>query len=341
MLTRLFLNSKKSLYWSIIIFGILAILTFLFTIKPNKKLFNINLINSAKSLYLEHLKTNSTHKSLKNEIFIKKEYVFPFSLEIIEKDESPIFIDYCDALNKLIINKSKFSDEEFRDLLNILQKFSVFEMSSSSTFVNSTLLEDNAIFMPKFFKHINLYLLVHEEDNLLEYNKVILEKLKNFNTNLNIYVKFLFYDKYGGVINRETFYEDLKTYNSKIIFEELQDENYMNIIIFNQSEKDVDKMYSYYNKVLKHDIWSFNINNLSDKTFSKLINIAYIPHGIRNLIKNEEDLITILKIVNSCPFQYSNLLSYTFNKIEKINKIFSLYETIRTNEKVKEKVFFI
>jgi hypothetical protein len=340
MLTRFF---KKSLYSSIIILGIVAILTFLFTIKPNKKLFNVNLVNSVRSLYIEHLKTNYSVKSLKNlnsfDTLINSSYishedlVLPFSIEIDQSETQDALpkIDYDETRNLLRINPSKFNDEEFQNLLSILNNFSLLNN-------NSTLLNDNKVFSPIFFKHINLYFLVHEEDDLLQYNKKVLENLNKFQSDLPLYVKFLFYDKFGGVINRDSFYEDLKTYNSKITFEELQDENYLNLIIYNNTE---DKLISYYNKALKKDIWSFNINNLSSPSLDRIISISSLPNSIKNLINSEEVLIALLKIVNSCNFQYSNILSYALNKIEKINKIFSLYETIRTNEKVKEKVKFI
>jgi hypothetical protein len=260
---------------------------------------------------------------------------------------------YKEKENEVVINAHGITKDALNNLLEIVYKFSIFEdnskilsqeklknalpnegTSKNSSVVNYTY----STSMPKIriYKHINIYFLVHQEENLKEYEKYFQKfQIISKKSGMQIFIKFIFYDKFKGVVNSDDFYGDLKNYNSKLLFEELNDEEYLNILFLNDKSSKL-AVKGYYNKDIDNDIFLVNLEEFN--TIAKLISSRILPQIIKDLINDDEVLTEVMKIYNSKNFQFSRLLAESLNNLEKLNKIFYLYETIRTFENVKDKV---
>ena len=73
----------------------------------------------------------------------------------------------------------------------------------------------------------------------------------------------------------------------------------------------------------------------------RTLDIKLLSRRIKNLIQQNEQknfLDELIKIENSNQVKIANLFIASIENLEKLNKIFSLYESIRSIEKIKEKV---
>jgi len=282
-------------------------------------------------------------------------FLFYFSLEILRNCLLPFKIKFSNQNinNNHNFQNNKFSYDPDKNLLTILNNEDPNELINTIKILNNfALLERNksngnyssAQFFPtssslkklKIFKHINLFYLVHEEEDFKEYSKFSSQLISLTSTKLNIFVKFLFYDKFKGVVNSDNLYGELKNYNSKLTFEELNDEDSLNLILLNDKSKRGVEVY--YNKDINNDIFVLNLEkDINNENFEKIISIRSLDYEIKTEIKFNS-LYEISKMINSKHFKFGKLLIKSLNNLEKINKIFGLYDSIRTFESVKLKV---
>jgi hypothetical protein len=259
----------------------------------------------------------------------------------------------------VIINTHGLSENEMTNIFEILSKFSIYEEEivndkKAATYAlpnqeknkstNYTL--SSSFTKTKIYKHITIWFLVHQEENLEKYqnyfdetgspNNYQLLKQISEKTGMQIFIKFL-YDKFKGVVNSDNFYGDLKNYNSKSTFEELNDEEYLNILIMDEKNSE-SSVKIYFNKDIDSDIFLFNVENFFSNEFEKILLTKMLPQEIKDLIKYENILNEIIKINQCNSVKFSRLMAESLDNLEKINKIFNLYETIRTIDHVKEKV---
>ncbi len=280
----------------------------------------------------------------------------PFKLNVFNEENQIETFLYNEINNEVTLNTHRLSEIELKNIFGILRRFSLYEdkindnkivtnalpsheKSKSSNFTVSSSFENT-----KIYKHISIWFLVHQDKNLEKYQNLFTkdESNKYFNyisekTGMQIFIKFLFYDKIKGVENSDNFYGDLKKYNSKLTFEELNDEEYINIIIMDQNNSQ-SKVNIYFNKDINSDIFFLNIENNFSSEFEQILYTKILPQEIKELIMNETILNQVIKINNSNSVKFCRLMTESLDNLEKINKIFNLYETIRTIDHVKEKV---
>lgn len=351
-----FINNLKSprkiLFVAVCLISVISAFIFLITLKSNNRKFNQNLLSNTLSLYTSHLEMGSV---INEKVKLLDNILLPFKVVFLDDKSSKIKYQYLENENKLMINKGLDHEFELENILQIIKNFGVFEKGSSISSDNKNQnLTSNSVLNPSpiisskinFYKHINLFFLVHPEEEKNEYqhpNYLKIIKQLKLPKQMNIYMKFLIYDKFKGVINADDFYKDLKNYNSKIVFEELTDESSLNILLLNDKKRFDSKESSFeidvfYNKDINNDIYvfpfkqSFNVNMLE-----KIINTRMLPNEIKELVPSDF-LDTLITLYNSKNVIYSKMLIESLYNLEKINRIFPLYESIRTIENVKEKL---
>ena len=160
-----------------------------------------------------------------------------------------------------------------------------------------------------------------------------------------IIVKFIIYNSENGIKNNDDLYSDVKLLNGKRLFDELNDADLINIHIFNEKENE-NKLSTYYNSDLNSFIFGINFDrDINKKIFSHIV--KYLQ--FLNLFPNKQNIFSASymnnKIINeliklfSLPFNMKHLKFLALmNNIEKISRIFPLYESILTIDKVKQKI---
>jgi hypothetical protein len=250
-----------------------------------------------------------------------------------------------DKYQTVKLNSHGLNQEELNSILNIINKFAVFEKNSNdSNLNNSTITMKYSPIYSRInvYKHINLYFLLKDDE---EVSQETLDKIKEVKINsINIFVKYLYYNYKSkrDIIRSEDFYSDLKSCNPYLTFEELNDEDSINIILHNNNKDDNKQIHAYYNKDINNDIYSFNFeHNLSEELLFNIINLRIINVDIKSLFNSNIPIEEIIEINNSESVNFAKLLVTSLTNLEKLNKIFPLYESIKTIENVKEKVFIL
>lgn len=311
-------NSKKLMYAIISLISLISVIIFLSTIKSQNRKFNENLIKSASVLFLSNLEKLNNNN-------VNKDRIMPFKIvyESLENENSKIYFDSDSNTLKVIPNY---------DLEEIINHFAIYTKESNSTIISNNL--------PKINIHrcINIYILIDNNKNIEDYNDTI-SLINKINANKSIFIKFLFYNGNSDLEKNINFYENLKTMNSKNLFDDLNDEGIIKLIIHDSNETQIK---TFYNKEINNNIYSLNFKqNLNAEFIEYLINLENVDKRIKSQIKDQQVLDEVLKIYNSPNFIFSNMLASTLKNLEKLNKIFGLYENIRTIEEIKEKVLLL
>lgn len=357
-------SSKTSYYWLIIVIGLTTTLLTLNIIRSRNKypsttsIKNIltlyinkfyNLYNPNKSIdrikYIKNLQKNERKLTVKENITM---YTYPFQIKFSE-DSEPKFDLKFDKKNNILNLKNidKLPEDEYHNSFfkDILSKFALS--------INSSLLANETLSNIKndipIYRGVNIYIWISDAEmkQAKKYEHYIDKIVKGgyFLQKLGpMVVKFIIYNSKNGVKNNIDLYSDVKLLNSKRLFNELNDNDLFNIHLIN--EKESTDISTYFNEDLNSFIFGLNFEKKIDiKTFS------YITKYLQflNLFNKKKSLLTCSYINSHILNELMKLFNHqdnmkhlkflaAMNNIEKISRIFPLYESILTINKVKEKI---
>ena len=354
------INSKKAYYFFVIGIGIISLLITLKILRSYNKPPSLAGIKNILGLYSNKISKNNNFYEKKK--IIKKDetekpfnitdnitqYYYPFKINFIQNTNIKVFnFNYNEKKNELNFeNFDLLNEEEYnKTLFPILDLFSINTNSSQS--INITL--ENNIGKIPVYRTINVYFIKDELYDKKRYDNMISfinEYFQNnlFNSNFKLFIKYINYKNKIPFEENQSLYSSLKEKNSKLFFDELNDKEIINIILYDKINKELK--YPIYNQDLSSFIFFFDFKKFKKNDFSKLINLISLTKIIpsylfKKLITNTNTIKELEKLFNSKKIREHILLIATLRNLEKLNKIFSLYETIKTIENVKEKLNII
>ena len=360
------LTSKTIYYWIIIIIGLISTLLTLNIMRSRNKYPSSNSIKNILTLYInkfynlynpnknieraKYLKTINTaeqYLSIKENISM---YTFPFEVKFIDDEKINIFDLIFDRKTNTLylkninnLSQEDFSNSLFKDFL------SKFALNINSSFNANETLANIKNDLP-IYRSVNIFIWIpdSEMDKTKKYYNYIdkLYKEVSFLESIGpIVVKFIIYNSKNGIKNNEDLYSDVKLLNGKRLFDELNDADLFNIHIFNEKENE-NKLSTYYNSDLNSIIFGINF----DKDINKKI-FTHIAKYLQflNLFPQKQNIFSSSYVNNKIINELIKLFSHPFNmkhlkflalmnNIEKISRIFPLYESILTIDKVKQKI---
>ena len=360
------LTSKTIYYWIIIIIGLISTLLTLNIMRSRNKYPSSNSIKNILTLYInkfynlynpnknieraKYLKTINTaeqYLSIKENISM---YTFPFEVKFIEDEKINAFDLIFDRKTNTLylkninnLSQEDFSNSLFKDFL------SKFALNINSSFNANETLANIKNDLP-IYRSVNIFIWIpdSEMDKTKKYYNYIDKVYKevSFLESIGpIVVKFIIYNSKNGIKNNEDLYSDVKLLNGKRLFDELNDADLFNIHIFNEKENE-NKLSTYYNSDLNSIIFGINF----DKDINKKI-FTHIAKYLQflNLFPQKQNIFSSSYINNKIINELIKLFSHPFNmkhlkflalmnNIEKISRIFPLYESILTIDKVKQKI---
>ena len=359
------ITSKTIYYWIIIVIGLISTLLTLNIIRSRNKYPSSASIKNILTLYInkfynlynpnkivERTKYVKNIDKLGKELNIKENitmYTYPFNIQFIEDENKKFNLIFNQKENILYLhNINSISKEEYDEPLfsDFLSKFG---LSINSTFnANETLvnIKNN---LP-IYRSINIFIWIPDtemEKTKKYYNYIdTIQKETSFLNSIGpIIVKFIVYDSKNGIKNNQDLYIDIKNYNGKRLFDELNDADLFNIHIFNEKETN-DKISTLYND----DLNSFLFGIDFDKNINKNIFIHIVKYlQFLNLFPRKKNIFSASYMNNNILNELIKLFNHPYNmnhlkflaimnNIEKISRIFPLYESILTIDKVKQKI---
>ena len=359
------ITSKTIYYWIIIVIGLISTLLTLNIIRSRNKYPSSASIKNILTLYInkfynlynpnkivERTKYVKNIDKLGKELNIKENitmYTYPFNIQFIEDENKKFNLIFNQKENILYLhNINSISKEEYDESLfsDFLSKFG---LSINSTFnANETLvnIKNN---LP-IYRSINIFIWIPDtemEKTKKYYNYIdTIQKETSFLNSIGpIIVKFIVYDSKNGIKNNQDLYTDIKNYNGKRLFDELNDADLFNIHIFNEKETN-DKISTLYND----DLNSFLFGIDFDKNINKKIFIHIVKYlQFLNLFPRKKNIFSASYMNNNILNELIKLFNHPYNmnhlkflaimnNIEKISRIFPLYESILTIDKVKQKI---
>lgn len=360
------LTSKTIYYWIIIIIGIISTLLTLNIIRSRNKYPSSASIKNILTLYInkfynlynpnkniERVKYLKTINKSEEELSIKENismYTFPFEIKFIDDEKSNKFDLIFERKDNILFlkNINNLSKEDYRDSLfkDFLSKFALNINSSSNA--NETL--SNIKNDLPVYRSVNIFIWIpeYEMNKTKNYYNIIdkIHKELSFLDNIGpVIVKFIIFNSKNGIKNNDDLYSDVKMLNGKRLFDELNDADLFNIHIFNEKENG-DKISTYFNDDLNSLLFGINFDkNIKEKIFFHMV--KYLQ--FLNLFRKKQNIFSAKymnnKIINELIKLFnhpSNMKHLKFlaimNNIEKISRIFPLYESILTIDKVKQKI---
>ena len=359
-------TSKKIYYWIFIIIGLISSLLTLNIMRSRNKYPSSNSIKNILTLYINKFyNLYNPNKNIERTKYLKtinigdqklnmKEnismYTFPFEIKYTEDEKLNKFDLLFDKKANILYlkNINNLSEEDFNESLfkDFLSKFA---LNINSSFNANETLANIKNDLP-IYRSVNIFIWIpdFEMDKTRKYYNYIdkLYKEVSFLESIGqIIVKFIIYNSENGIKNNDDLYSDVKLLNGKRLFDELNDADLLNIHIFNEKENE-NKLSTYYNSDLNSFIFGINFDrDINKKIFSHIV--KYLQ--FLNLFPNKQNIFSISymnnKIINeliklfSLPFNMKHLKFLALmNNIEKISRIFPLYESILTIDKVKQKI---
>ena len=360
------LTSKTIYYWIIIIIGLISTLLTLNIMRSRNKYPSSNSIKNILTLYInkfynlynpnknieraKYLKTINTaeqYLSIKENISM---YTFPFEVKFIDDEKINIFDLIFDRKTNTLylkninnLSQEDFSNSLFKDFL------SKFALNINSSFNANETLANIKNDLP-IYRSVNIFIWIpdSEMDKTKKYYNYIDKVYKevSFLESIGpIVVKFIIYNSKNGIKNNEDLYSDVKLLNGKRLFDELNDADLFNIHIFNEKENE-NKLSTYYNSDLNSIIFGINFDkDINKKIFTHIV--KYLQ--FLNIFPQKQNIFSSSYINNKIINELIKLFSHPFNtkhlkflalmnNIEKISRIFPLYESILTIDKVKQKI---
>ena len=360
------LTSKTIYYWIIIIIGLISTLLTLNIMRSRNKYPSSNSIKNILTLYInkfynlynpnkniERAKYLKTINRAEQYLSIKENismYTFPFEVKFIEDEKINAFDLIFDRKTNTLylkninnLSQEDFSNSLFKDFL------SKYALNINSSFNANETLANIKNDLP-IYRSVNIFIWIpdSEMDKTKKYYNYIDKVYKevSFLESIGpIVVKFIIYNSKNGIKNNEDLYSDVKLLNGKRLFDELNDADLFNIHIFNENENE-NKLSTYYNSDLNSIIFGINF----DKDINKKI-FTHIAKYLQflNLFPQKQNIFSSSYVNNKNINELIKLFSHPFNmkhlkflalmnNIEKISRIFPLYESILTIDKVKQKI---
>ena len=359
------ISSKNVYYWIVIIIGIISVLLTLNILRSRNKypssssiknlltvyinkfynLYNPNK-NIERSKYVKSLENSENKFDIKENITM---YTFPFEIKFLEeKTKNEFDLKFDKKSNILYLNnidnlpENEYNNSLFKDFL------SKFALNINSSLDANEILYNIKNNLP-IYRSVNIFIWIPEKDmqstrKYEAYIKNILNEASFLQKLGPVVIKYINYNSKNGVGKNKDLYSDVKLLNSKRLFNELNEEDLFNIHLLN--EKNSSNINTYFNEDLNSFILGLNFDkNINKKLFiyitkytqflnlldkkSNLFSASYMNNNILNeLIKlfNHPENMKHLKFLAS------------LNNIEKISRIFPLYESILTIDKVKHKI---
>ena len=359
------ITSKTIYYWIIIVIGLISTLLTLNIIRSRNKYPSSASIKNILTLYInkfydlynpnkivERAKYVKNIDKLGKELNIKENitmYTYPFNIQFIEDENKKFNLIFNQKENILYLhNINSISKEEYDESL-----FSDF-LSKFGLSINSTLNANETLVNIKnnlpIYRSINIFIWIPDtemEKTKKYYNYIdTIQKETSFLNSIGpIIVKFIVYDSKNGIKNNQDLYTDIKNYNGKRLFDELNDADLFNIHIFNEKETN-DKISTLYND----DLNSFLFGIDFDKNINKKIFIHIVKYlQFLNLFPRKKNIFSASYMNNNILNELIKLFNHPYNmnhlkflaimnNIEKISRIFPLYESILTIDKAKQKI---
>jgi hypothetical protein len=277
-------------------------------------------------------------------------YTFPFEIKFVDDEKSDKFDLIFERKNNVLflknvnnLSKQDYSNSLFKDFL------SKFALNINSTFNANETLANIKNDLP-VYRSVNIFIWIpeYEMNKTKKYYNFIdkIHKEISFLDNIGpIIVKFIIYNSKNGIKNNDDLYTDVKMFNGKRLFDELNDADLFNIHIFNEKENN-DKISTYFNDDLNSLIFGINFEkNINEKIFFHIVKYLQFLNLFRkkqNIFSasymNNKIINELIKLFNH-PFNMKHLKFLAImNNIEKISRIFPLYESILTIDKVKQKI---
>ena len=354
------INAKKAYYFFVIGIGIISLLITLKILRSYNKPPSLSGIKNILGLYSNKISKNNNFYE-KKKIPKKDEtekpfnitdnitqYYYPFKINFMKDSNIKGFsFNYNEKKNELNFeNFDLLKEEEYnKTLFPLLDLFSI--NTNSSQPINITL--ENNIGKIPVYRTINIYLIKDELYDKKRYDNMITsinEYFQNnlFKSNLKLFIKYINYKNKIPLEENKSLYSSLKECNSKLFFDELNDKEIINILLHDKNNNELK--YPIYNQDLSSFIFSFDFKKHKKSDFNKIINLIIFTKIIPNylfkiLITNTKIIKELEKLFKSTIIREHMLLIATLRNLEKLNRIFSLYETIKTIENVKEKLNII
>ena len=361
------INSKTIYYWIIIVIGLTTGLLTLNIIRSRNKYPPTNSVKNILTLYInkfynlynpnkniDRIKYIKNLSKLERKLDIKENittYTYPFEIKFIEDKiiEDKFDLKFDKTNNILLLkNIEKLSEEEYNDSLfnDFLSKFA---LSINSSFSANETLSNIKNILP-IYRSVNIFIWIPEKDMQCSrkyepyFEKIIREGY--FLQKLGpIVIKFINYNSTNGVSNNKDLYTDVKLLNSKRLFNELNDNDLFNIHLLNETNKNA-KINTYFNEDLNSFIFGLDFDkNINNKIFTYITKYLYFLNLFdrkQNLLSasymNKNILNELIKLFNHPDNMKHLKFLASLNNIEKISRIFPLYESILTVDKVKEKI---
>ena len=359
-------TTKTFYFWIIIIIGIISALITLNIIRSRNKypssasITNILTvyINKFYTLYnpnknIERRKYLKTITKSEEEMTIKENitmYTFPFEIQFLDDDNSNKFDIKFETKNNTLylkninnLSKEDYTNSLFQDFL------SKFALNINTSFNANETLANIKNDLP-IYRSVNIYIWIpdiemNQTRKYYNYIDKIYEDVSFLNKIGPIVVKFIIYDSENGIKNNEDLYSDVKLLNGKRLFDELNDADLFNIHILKENQNG-GKISTYFNSDLNSIVFGIDFDkNLNKKIFSHFV--KYLQ--FLNMFPKKENIFSASYMNNNIINELIKLFNHPYNmkhlkflammnNIEKISRIFPLYESILTIDKVKQKI---
>ncbi len=357
------ISSKTVYYWVIIIVGLATTLLTLNIIRSRNKYPSNTSIKNVLTLYInrfynlynpnkniDRVKYIKSISKLDKQLSIKENitmYTYPFEIKFEEDSKKKFDLKFNQTHNILYLkNIDNLSKEEYNDSLfkNFFSKFALsinYSLNANETLTN---IKNN---LP-IYRTVNIFIWIPDTEmkstkKYQNYIETIIKEGSFLQKIGPIVIKFIIYNSKNGVRNNKDLYTDVKLLNSKRLFNELNDEDLFNIHLLNEKNQ---KINTYFNEDLNSFIFALDFNkNINKKVFE------YITKYLQflNLFNKKQSLLSASYMNNNIFNELIKLFTHpenivhlkflaAMNNIEKISRIFPLYESILTVNKVKEKI---
>ena len=361
------ITSKTVYYWVIIVIGLTTALLTLNIIRSRNKYPSTTSVKNILTLYInkfynlynpnkniDRVKYIKSLSKLDKKLDIKENitmYTYPFEIKFIDDEKTKDKFDLTfDKKNNILLLKNieNLSEEEYNDSLfnDFLSKFA---LSINSSFSANETLSNIKNILP-IYRSVNIFIWISEKQmQSTRLYEAYIEKIIKEGYFLEkigpVVVKFINYNSKNGISKNKDLYTDVKLLNSKRLFNEINDNDLFNIHLLNEKNEN-SKINTYFNEDLNSFIFGLDFDkNINTKILIYITKYMYFLNLFdrkQNLLSasymNNHILNELIKLFNHPDNMKHLKFLASLNNIEKISRIFPLYESILTVNKVKEKI---
>ena len=361
------ITSKTVYYWVIIVIGLTTALLTLNIIRSRNKYPSTTSVKNILTLYInkfynlynpnkniDRVKYIKSLSKLDKKLDIKENitmYTYPFEIKFIDDEKTKDKFDLTfDKKNNILLLKNieNLSEEEYNDSLfnDFLSKFA---LSINSSFSANETLSNIKNILP-IYRSVNIFIWIPEKQmQSTRLYEAYIEKIIKEGYFLEkigpVVVKFINYNSKNGISKNKDLYTDVKLLNSKRLFNEINDNDLFNIHLLNEKNEN-SKINTYFNEDLNSFIFGLDFDkNINTKILIYITKYMYFLNLFdrkQNLLSasymNNHILNELIKLFNHPDNMKHLKFLASLNNIEKLSRIFPLYESILTVNKVKEKI---